>query len=315
MPEAVTVIHRPGLGTEGASSTAEVRRAPAGQQSARALVLAGLVLIAVATIVLFGFGGWDYYRAPLSTRVYMPQHRMLRPSGPVGLTLGIAGVVAMLSTLPYAIRKRWRRLATVGRLNGWLEVHIFFGVIGPVLITLHTSFKFNGLISAGYWLMMAVWASGFIGRYLYVRIPKSIRGAELSRQEIEAHLEELRQRSQSTQMTPAVRHALETFHASVPAGSAGWWDLFFGELRVRARLLTLRRQLPGGELERAHAAATIALAAERIAVARRLVHLQRTRHLFELWHVFHRPLVVALFVIATVHVGIAVYFGYVGFSS
>ena len=40
--------------------------------------------------------------------------RWLRPSGPVGLTLGIAGVIAMLCTLPYALRKRWRRLSQLG---------------------------------------------------------------------------------------------------------------------------------------------------------------------------------------------------------
>jgi hypothetical protein len=297
--------------------TSDTRSAPAGGYTVHALVAAGLVLLVVVATVLFAFGGWEYYRAPLASRVYLPQHRLLRPSGPVGLTLGIAGAVAMLSTLPYAIRKRWRRLAKLGSMRGWLEVHIFFGVVGPILITLHTSFKFNGLISAGYWLMMAVWASGFVGRYLYVRIPKSIRGAELSRQEIEAHLQGLRQQMETASPSRALRETLDAFHGSLeaPGRAAGWWDLFFGELRVRARLLTLRRQLRGSGVDSAHAAAAIALAAERIAITRRLVHLQRTRHLFELWHVFHRPLVSALFVIVALHIGIAVYFGYVGFSS
>ena len=305
------------LDTGGASTTPAARRAPAGRQAAHPLIFAGLVLLVVVATVLFGFGGWEYYRAPLSSRVYLPQHRLLRPSGPVGLTLGIAGTIAMLSTLPYAVRKRWRRLAGLGSLKGWLELHIFFGVMGPILVTLHTSFKFNGLIAAGYWLMMAVWASGFVGRYLYQRIPKSIRGAELSRQEIEAHLQDVRQRMESASMSPALRDTLDALTSSLEAsgGSAGWWDLLFGELRVRARLLRLRRQLRGNDVERAHAMATIALAAERIAITRRLVHLQRTRHLFELWHVLHRPLVSALFVIVVLHIGVAVYLGYVGFSS
>ena len=288
---------------------------PSHRQATHALVLAALVLCAVAAIVLFVFDGWEYYRTPLASRVYLPQHRLLRPSGPVGLTLGVAGAFAMLSTLPYAVRKRWRRLSGLGSLRGWLEMHIFFGVTGPILITFHTSFKFNGLISAGYWLMMAVWASGFVGRYLYVRIPKSIRGAELSRQDIEAHLNDVRQRMTAASMPPVLRRTLDEFHASVDVHrSAGWWDLLFGELRVRGRLLRLRRHLRGCEVEREDAATALALAVERIAVTRRLVHLQRTRHLFELWHVFHRPLVSALFVIVALHVGIAVYLGYVGFS-
>ena len=144
------------------------------------VMIAGLVAAAVTLTVLTVFGGWEYYRAPLATRGYLPSHAWLRPSGDVGLGLGIAGVAAMIGTLPYAVRKRWRPLARVGTTAGWLEVHIFFGIVGPLLVTLHTSFKFNGLISVGYWLMMTVWASGFVGRYLYVRIPKTIRGVELS---------------------------------------------------------------------------------------------------------------------------------------
>ena len=143
--------------------------------------LAAAFVTVVAIVVLFGLGGWTYYRAPLATRGYLPEHQWLRPSGTVGLPLGVAGTVAMLSTLPYAVRKRWRLLSRLGSLKSWLDVHIFFGIVGPLLVTLHTSFKFNGLISVGYWLMMTVWASGFVGRYLYVRIPKSIRGIELTR--------------------------------------------------------------------------------------------------------------------------------------
>ena len=73
------------------------------------LVLAFGFLTAVMFVVLFVFGGWEYYRAPLGERGYLPQHQWLRPSGRVGLSLGIAGVVAMLGTLPYAVRKRWKR--------------------------------------------------------------------------------------------------------------------------------------------------------------------------------------------------------------
>src|SRR5690349_2191424 len=177
-----------GLVTSDVRATPQSPSVRATRALGHVLVVALVVLVAVAAVVLFGFGGWEYYRAPLTTRVYMPEHRWLRPSGPVGLALGIGRTIAMLSTLPYAIRKRWRRVAGLGTMKGWLEVHIFFGVVGPVLVTFHTSFKFNGLISVAYWLMMLVWTSGFVGRYLYVRIPKSIRGAELSHDEIEGEL-------------------------------------------------------------------------------------------------------------------------------
>ena len=69
-----------------------------------------------------------------------------------------------------------KRLRDAGRMKTWLEVHVFCGIVGPVLVTFHTSFKFNGIVSVAYWSMVAVVLSGFVGRYLYVRIPRSIRG-------------------------------------------------------------------------------------------------------------------------------------------
>jgi len=277
------------------------------------LTLATTFCLAVGAVVLFGLGGWEYYRAPLATRGYLPEHLLLRPSGPVGLALGVAGVFSMLMTLPYYVRKRWKAIARLGTVKQWLEVHIFFGIVGPVLITLHTSFKFNGIISVGYWLMMTVWASGFVGRYLYVRIPKSIRGVELSVAQVEESLGRVQQQMQTQPLPPAVQQELDAFEQAVTPASGrapGAIDLFFGELRVRTRLMLLRRHLRTAGVDVAAITSVVDRASERATLARRLVHLQRTRHLFELWHVFHRPLVYGLFVIVALHVGIALYFGY-----
>lgn len=277
------------------------------------LVLAGAFCAAVVIGVFWYLGGWEYYGTPIGRRGYMAAHRLLRPSGSVGLVLGVAGAVAMVCTLPYAARKRWRPLARFGPASKWLEVHIFFGIVGPVLVTLHTAFKFQGVIAVGYWLMMTVWASGFVGRYLYVRIPKSIRGVELSRDEMEAELASAREALSLVSLPAAAREALDEFDRSVtpaPGRPPGLLDLFFGELRVRTRLFLMRRQLRGAgtNLEVVHAAVT--RAAEHATLVRRVAHLQRTRRLFDLWHVFHRPLVYGMFLIVGLHVAIAVYLGY-----
>jgi hypothetical protein len=275
------------------------------------LVLAGGFCSAVAFVVVVLFDGWEYYSAPLGSRGYLPQHAMLRPSGPVGLTLGIAGLTSMLCTLPYAVRKRWRRLARLGTVKGWLETHIFFGVVGPVLITFHTSFKFNGIVSVAYWLMVLVWLSGFVGRYLYVRIPKTIRGVDLSRGEVEQRLELIRARL--ARIPPAAKREFDTFEQTVMPGgdrASGLVDLFLGELRARGRLALLRRRLRAAGADVADIEALVALGFERAYLARRLTHLERTRHLFEAWHVFHRPLVYGMFVIVALHVGVALFFGY-----
>lgn len=277
------------------------------------LVLAALFSAAVLWLVFGVLDGWQYYRTPVAGRGYLPAHRLLRPSGLIGLALGAAGMVAMMSTLPYAVRKRWRPLARLGSTSRWLEVHIFFGIVGPVLVTLHTAFKFNGAVSIGYWLMMAVWASGFVGRYLYVRIPKTIRGVELSRKDLQAELTHAREALARMPLPAAARAALDDFDRSMApdAGRApGTLDLFVGELRVRARLLSMRRHLraAGVDVQAIHDA--VATGAEEATLSRRLVHLDRTHRLFELWHVFHRPLVYVMFFIVSLHVALAVYLGY-----
>jgi hypothetical protein len=286
---------------------------PRRQLSTVLLLASGVCVIAIFTVLVV-LGGWDYYRTPIGTRGYHPAHAALRPSGTIGLLLGIAGALSMISTLPYAARKRWRLLAKVGTPPKWLEAHIFFGIVGPVLVTLHTSFKFNGLISVGYWLMASVWASGFVGRYLYVRIPKSIRGVELSRTEIEAELLQARAQLDAANLPKSVRNLLDEFERTTRASQGavpGLLDLFFGELRVRGRLLLMRRQLRASGLDLRIIDNAVNRAAQQAAMARRLAHLQRTRRLFELWHVFHQPLVFGMFVIVMLHVGIAVYLGYV----
>ena len=275
------------------------------------LVIAAAFCTTVAAVVLVGFDGWEYYRAPLGSRGYLPQHVLLRPSGSVGLTLGVAGVVSMLCTLPYALRKRWKRLSRLGTVRGWLETHIFFGVVGPVLITFHTSFKFNGLISVAYWLMVLVWTSGFVGRYLYVRIPKTMRGVELSRAEVIEHLDAIRARLAF--LPDAVRHELERFERAVTPSAArhpGLIDLFVGELVARVRLVFVRQRLRHVNVDDETINALVSLAFERASLNRRLAHLERTKRLFDLWHVFHRPLVFGLFAIVAVHVGVALFFGY-----
>jgi len=277
------------------------------------LVVAGVFSLGLMWLLFGVFDGWEYYRTPLAERGYMPMHRLLRPSGVVGISLGAAGLVAMVSTLPYAVRKRWRPLARLGATSKWLEVHIFFGIVGPVLITFHTAFKFSGIISVAYWLMVAVWSSGFVGRYLYVRIPRSIRGVELTRRDLEGDIADAQAAIAAAPLPERAKAALDEFDRSVtpaPGKAPGLLDLFLGEFRIRMRLLTLRRHLrgSGADVDAIHTA--VSRRAEHASLSRRLAHLERTRHLFEMWHIFHRPLVAGMFVIVGLHVGIAVYLGY-----
>lgn len=96
-----------------------------------------------------------------------------------GHTLGIVGFVLMLFTETlYSLRKR-SKSAAWGRMSTWLQFHIFMGLVGPYMVLLHTSWKFNGLAGATTLLTLIIVISGFIGRYIYTRIPRTMDGLEI----------------------------------------------------------------------------------------------------------------------------------------
>jgi hypothetical protein len=95
-----------------------------------------------------------------------------------GHAIGILGFLLMLSTETlYSLRKR-SRTASWGRMSGWLQVHIFTGIVGPFMVMLHTSWKFSGLAGVTTLLTGVIVISGFIGRYIYTRIPRTADGIE-----------------------------------------------------------------------------------------------------------------------------------------
>ena len=282
----------------------------------RSGVAMGLIVSAVAIVwTLSGLGGWSYYGTPLAVRAYADTHRALRPSGPIGQTFGVIGAVMMLVPFAYMGLKRLRR-SSGATLRGWLEVHLFCGIVGPVLVTLHTSFKFNGIVSAAYWSMMIVMLSGFVGRYLYVRIPRTIRGVEMSHAELDAQAQRLHDDVEARAGGQAIMARIDALEQQTVPGhgrALSWTGLLFGEIGVRRALRRFRAFLAGSGLRPDDRDTLLHLTTERVLLLRRAEYLQRTKRAFAMWHVFHLPLVYLMLVIVTLHVGVALYMGYVPF--
>lgn len=109
-----------------------------------------------------------------------------------GHALGIFGFILMLMTETlYSLRKR-SRSARWGRMSNWLQFHIFTGLVGPFMVLLHTSWKFNGLAGATTLFTIVIVISGFIGRYIYTRIPRTMDGLEIEGDLSEAALRQAR---------------------------------------------------------------------------------------------------------------------------
>ena len=96
-----------------------------------------------------------------------------------GHLIGILGFLLMLMTEAlYSFRKRSRK-ARWGSMESWLQFHIFTGLVGSFMVLLHSSWKFNGLAGLISLLTIVIVLSGFIGRYIYTRIPRTLEGVEL----------------------------------------------------------------------------------------------------------------------------------------
>lgn len=96
-----------------------------------------------------------------------------------GHGMGIVGFILMLMTETlYSLRKRSRTVRW-GRMSTWLQMHILMGLVGPYMVLLHTSWKFNGLAGVTTLLTVIIVISGFVGRYIFTRIPRTLDGLEI----------------------------------------------------------------------------------------------------------------------------------------
>ena len=149
-------------------------------------------IVTLAALAVLIYIGRSYYSLPIEERFFHPMYEMLKPSGYLGHGFGIIGTLLILIGLfSYMARKHLRIFWGWGLLKYWLEFHIFLCTLGTLLVLFHTTFKFGGIISVGFWSLMIVWFSGLIGRFIYIRIPRTIEGRVLSMQEVQEKIESL----------------------------------------------------------------------------------------------------------------------------
>ena len=112
-------------------------------------------------------------------------------SGLFGHLVGVIGFVLMLMTeLLYSLRKR-SRTARWGKMSDWLEFHIYTGLVGPFMVLLHSSWKFNGLAGVVMLMTLVIVVSGFVGRYIYTAVPRTAEGVEVQASELEQAIREM----------------------------------------------------------------------------------------------------------------------------
>jgi hypothetical protein len=224
----------------------------------------------------------------------------------LGYGLGTVGFLLMLSTETlYSLRKRVPGF-TLGRTSHWLRVHIFTGIVGPYLVLLHSAGRFHGLAGALTLVTLIMVASGFVGRYIYTAVPRTLDGVELAVRDLGERIAGADRQLQTLGVQLLDKEAL-ALATEVPQNG---WLLVLGRKwlwwRQQRRLRRAMRTLDAGG--RTQAAQLQQLLAERNRLQMQINSLAVTRRLLALWHVIHVPLGVVLFTLAFIHIGAALYF-------
>lgn len=119
-------------------------------------------------------------------------HQSPRFSGsPWGGVLGVSGALLMLVPLAYLVVKRIKPLKTIvtGKVSmrTLLAWHVYAGILGPILVLLHTGHKFESPLGIALTAMtLVVVLSGFVGRYLMNQFSSEIRQKKEILSELEA---------------------------------------------------------------------------------------------------------------------------------
>jgi len=290
------------------------------------LRLRSLIFLVVVFFASLALEGYSFYSLPQSERVHHVAYDVYRPSGDIGLKLGLAGGVIFLLIYLYPIRKRWPWLRKIGNTKHWLDFHIVMGLTAPVLISFHSTFKFHGLAGMAFWIMWTVALSGVVGKYLYAKVPRLVTAAEMDLQDAEAERDRIARllREQDlvseaelarlTQLPPQEEvtrmSMVEALGKMVALDAVRLWRV----ASLRRRYMSLPMQavslaglLPVGNRSLEH---VVRIARQELRLSTKICFLEKTHKLFHLWHVVHRPFSYSLAILAIVHIAFVISLGY-----
>jgi len=245
-----------------------------------------------------------------------------KPGDVVGYNLGLVGGLMMLTLLLYPMRKRIRFMKSWAPLPKWFKWHMVFGILGPTLILLHSTF-YIGSINAGVALfcMLLVSGSGIFGRFAYTKIHYGLYGRHASHKQLQEDLDGSGDVKSMFSFAPNIQTRLVDFHDyAMKSSTAGKIKILnVLTLGIRAKWLAMRliRELEDAMYADANEKQWNDAQMKRLdemfyqnekfirsylTAVRDLAQFGIYEKLFSLWHVFHVPFVYMLVFSAIWHV-------------
>ena len=302
-----------------AAPVVDAEKAHRGRLRIAYMIAMGLALIQLAY-------GFNYYILSQAERAISPKHMFLKPSGIIGLRLGMIGFVLFLIVYLYPLRKVWPWLGRQGNARHWLDFHVLLGITAPILIAFHSSFKFSGLAGVAFWIMVIVALSGVVGRYIYSQVPRRMNYAEVSLKETKEQSEKLAAQLNSLGvLSPRDVESLLRLpnleQAQQMSMLTALWKMILFDMGFPFRVWRLRQKMlwshrKGWSLvgfrptENAKLENAIAAVREQMVLAKKIVFLSKTQKLLDLWHMIHRPFSYSFALLASIHVILMLMLGY-----
>jgi hypothetical protein len=267
-----------------------------------------IYLIVIALVLIVGF--------------IISHGHPFKPGDVVGYNLGLAGGLMMLTLLLYPMRKRISFMKNWVPLPKWFKWHMAFGILGPTLIILHSTF-YIGSINAGVALicMLLVSGSGIFGRFFYTKIHYGLYGRHATQKQLQEDLDGSGDVQSVLSFVPVIQKKLVEFRdyatSSSKVGKVKILNIL--TLGIRAKLLfrALIRELEDAMYADANEKnwndaqmkrldelfyQNVDFIRSYISSVRHLAQFGTYEKLFSLWHVFHVPFVYMLIFSAIWHV-------------
>lgn len=237
-----------------------------------------------------------------------------------GHNMGWVGGGMMFFMLAYSLRKRFRFLNRLGHLRYWFQMHMVFGIVGPLLALFHSTFRIGAMNSRiALYSMLLVAGSGIIGRFVYRHIHHGLYGRKATLAEVEQQMKESAESMHSVfGLVPAIGEKLAGFQSFALSKLDGAWAHTWRFLILRQRGRSVAREvrreawLALDRMGREKNWSRYELSAQRRMVKEQINNYVEAifstatfatwERLFALWHIVHVPFIYLFFFSVIVHV-------------